>query len=353
MSRSVFEVRGRTYTLGHVLSAAAFGGWLGSFWNDLRDELACAAYAEDEGYEIDTAALQSAADQFRYDRNLVTAEETERWLSDRDVDEDDLVAFLERRYWFARFRPSAFAMPVDYAPPPALASDVLWPEVVFGGRLAPLAIPLARRVAAAAEDGSPASPEEEAAARAAFVERTGCAPEGEAAWLERNRCAPDWFRELLALEGLYLRCRREALSPARCAAALEPRRLELTRIGFRSARFPSERHAREAYLCISDDGEEFADAARRAGAATEERTLLLADAPDPLRGLLLSAAVGEVVRGAGPQGEPLLIQVAAKTPPSIEDPEVRSRLEPALLARRFDPLVEAEVRWTVVLESTP
>jgi hypothetical protein len=78
MSRSVFEVRGRTYTLRHVFSAAAFGGWDGGFWKDLEDGLACAAYAGDEGFEVDTAELQASADRFRYERNVVTAEETER-----------------------------------------------------------------------------------------------------------------------------------------------------------------------------------------------------------------------------------------------------------------------------------
>lgn len=350
MSRSLFEVRGRTYTLGQVFSAAAFGGWIGGFWKDLEDGLASAGYAEDEGFTLDTAVLQSAADQFRYDRNLVTAEETERWLSDRDVDEDDLIGFLERRYWLERFRGTGVTIPGDYAPAPAAAADALWPEVVLSGRLAALAVPLARRVAAAASAGID---EPDPDVRRAFFQRTGCAPGGLAAWLERNRCTMDWFRELLSLETVYLRCRSEALSPARCSAALESRRLDLVRIGLRSASFPSERHAREAHLCITDDGEEFADAVRRAGAAVEARTMLLEDAPEPLRGLLLSAAPAEIVRGTGPRGEPLLVQVLSKTPPGVDDPEVRSRLEPALLSRYFDPLVEADVRWTVALEPSP
>ena len=146
-SRSVFEVRGRTYTLGHVFSAAAFGGWEGDFWKELERGLACAAYAGDEGFEIDSAVLQESADQFRYQRNLVTAEETERWLSDHDVDEDDLVGWLERRYWLERFTREERRIGDSYTPAPSVLTDVLWPEVVFSGCLGPLAIPLARRVA--------------------------------------------------------------------------------------------------------------------------------------------------------------------------------------------------------------
>jgi hypothetical protein len=357
MSRTVFEVRGRSYTLGHVFGAAAFGGWIGGFWNDLEYSMACAEYAGDEGFDVDAAVLQESADQFRYLRNLVTAEETERWLSDRDVDEDDLIAWLERRYWLERFTRGQRRIGDSYTPSPSLMTDVLWPEVVFSGCLGSLAVPLARRVAIAAavhDNGSAALGDDSAAAaREAFFERAGCGPEGLAAWLAGNRCDETWFRELLSLEARYLGACADALSPGRCSAALESRRLDLLRVGFRVARFASERHAREAHLCIVDDGEPFAESVRRAGTCAEEQVLLLEDVPEPLRARLLSAAQGEVFVVAEPEQEPLIVQVIDKTPPSIADPQVRARLEPLLIRQYFDPLVETEVRWTVPLEPIP
>lgn len=354
LSRSVFEARGRTYTLGHVFAAAAFGGWTGGFWKELEDGLACAAYADDEGFEIDTVELQESADRFRYQRNLVTAEETERWLSDHDVDEDDLVGWLERRYWRERFTREGRRIGDTYTPAPSVITDVLWPEVVFSGCLGTLAIPLARRVAAAAaaHDNGTAAIGDHAAAAAteAFFERAGCGPEGLAAWLAGNRCDDAWFRELLGLEPLYLHACADALSPERCSAALESRRLDLMRIEFRTAHFPSERQAREALLCITDDGESFTDTVQRTGAQAEEQSLLLEDAPEMLRAPLLSAARGEVILVRGPESESLIVQVIDKTPPGTTDPQVRARLEPALFSQRFDPLVDTYVRWTVPLE---
>jgi hypothetical protein len=357
MSRSVFETPGRIYTLGNVFSAAAFGGWTGGFWKDLEEALACEAYALDEGFEIDTAELQDAADRFRYQRNLVTAEETERWLSERELDEDDLVAFLGRRYWLRRFSRQAREIRDPYAPAPSTATDVLWPEVVFSGALGPLAVPLARRVAVAAVEGAGGAsvvrdgPTDYA--RAAFFERAGCGPEGLTAWLAGNHCTLEWFRELLALETRYLRACHDALSSQRYSEALDSRRLDLMRISHRIARFPTERQAREAHLCITEDGEEFTDAVRRAGAAVEEHAPFLEDAPESLRAPLLSAARGEVILAAGPQGEMLIVQVIDKALPSIADPEVQARLEPVLLAWHFDPLVEMNVQWTVPLEPGP
>jgi hypothetical protein len=354
MSRSVFEVRGRTYTLRHVFSAAAFGGWDGGFWKDLEDGLACAAYAGDEGFKVDTADLQSSADQFRYQRNLVTAEETERWLAERNVHEDDLVGYLERRYWHGRFSQQAPTIRVAYAPSPRAVAEVLWPEVIFSGCLGLLAVPLARRVVAGAAEkaAGPTTVREElaVAVQTAFYERVGCGPEGLADWLGRNRCSEEWFHELLVLETHYRRARDDALSPARCAAALDARRLDLLRVRFQVARFPTEPGAREALLCITDDGEEFTEAVRRAGVCAEDQALLLEDVPEPLRAHLLSAAQGEVVMVAEPEQEPLIVWVIEKTMPRIADPEVRARLEPVLVSQYFGPLVETYVRWTVPLE---
>jgi hypothetical protein len=357
MSRTVFEARGRTYTLGHVFAAAAFGGWIGGFWKELEDGLACAAYAGDEGFEIETAELQESADRFRYQRNLVTAEETERWLSDRDVDEDDLVGWLERRYWRERFSREARVIGDSYTPAPSVITDVLWPEVVFTGHLGTLAAPLARRVAAAAadQDAGPFTIGSETAdeARAAFFVRAGCGPEDLGQWLDRNHCTMTWFRELLALEARFRHACSHALSPERFSAVLESRKLDLLRVRFRTARFPTETHAREALLCVTDDGEPLTDAARRAGADTEVQAIRLEDAPESLRTHLLSAAPGEVILAAGPQNESLVVEVLDKAPPSVSDPEVRARLEPVLLSQYFDPIVDDRVQWTVPLEPSP
>jgi hypothetical protein len=345
MSQGIFHAHGRTYTLGHVFAAAAFGGWAGGFWTVLEDSLCCAAYAADEGFDIDAAELQSAADQLRLDRNLVTAEETERWLAERDVDGDELAGYLERRSWHRRFSRQAAGLRESYRPTPDEMAEVLWPEVVFSGCLGQLAVPLARRVAAAGA-ASPALSLESAA-------RAGCGPDGLAEWLARNRCSRTWYDELLDLEARYLRARDEALSPRRRAAALEARRLDLMRVRFAAARFPTAASAREACLCITADGEGFEPAVRRAGACAEERTLLLEDAPEPLRARLLSAAPGELILVAEPDAEPSIVQVVDKTLPGVDDPEVLARLEPGLVSQYFDPLVEADVRWTIPVELHP
>jgi hypothetical protein len=191
------------------------------------------------------------------------------------------------------------------------------------------------------------------AVQTAFYERVGCGPERLADWLGRNRCSEEWFHELLVLETHYRRARDDALSPARCAAALDARRLDLMQVRYQTAHFPTVSQAREAYLCITDDGEEFTDAVRRAGAHAEEQAVRLEDAPESLGAHLLSAAQGEVILVAEPENEPLIVRVIDKTPPGIADPEIMKRLEPVLVSQYFDPLVEADVGWTVPLEPGP
>ena len=284
MGRSIFQVRGRTFTLREVLCAAEFGGWIGGFWAELEGALASAAYAADEGFEIDTDVLQSAADAFRYRRGLVTAEEAERWLSERDVDEDDLVEYLQRSIWQERFLPQLASLRISYSPDPETVATALWPELVFSGRLGALAVPLARRVAARAADtdaeAAGSAADGTGTTEAAFFERAGFGPEGLESWLARTGCTAEWFRELVGLETSYLRARERALSPERCAAFLDARRLDLMRLRIRTARFASGQAAREARLCITEDGEEYGKAVARAGAPADEQQLFLEDTPN-------------------------------------------------------------------------
>ena len=354
MGRSIFEVRGRTFTLREILCAAEFGGWIGGFWPDLQGALASAAYAADEGFEIDTEELQSAADAFRYRRGLVTAEETERWLSERDVDEDELVEYLERSIWHERFLPQLASLCISYPPDRETVAAALWPELVFSDRLGLLAVPLARRVAARAADtdaeavGSAAR--DAGTAEAAFFERAGLGPEGLESWLSRTGCTAEWFRELPGLETSYRRACERALSPERCAALLDARRLDLMRLRIKMGRFASAQAAREACLCITEDGEEYGKAVARAGVSSDEQQMFLEDAPEHVRTRLLSAAPGSVVLVDEQGVDPAVLLVVEKILPQVGDPQVRARLEPLLISQYFDPLVEENVRWATVRE---
>jgi len=360
LEREIFEARGETFTLRQVLGATELFGSAGELWERLAEALACETYAAEEGFEIDADALQAEVDDFRYRRRLLNTEETEAWLSERRLSEDDLIDALAREHWRQRFQGELAQIRADYPPVPEALSRALWPELIVQDRLRPLAVELARRVVAAELAG--AADESMSAATGLDAPAAGLQPGDpapEAAGLPGwARCSPAWRRRLLDIERGYQAALRRALSPRALEAALVSRRLDLTRVGLLAARFTSIDGAREALLCVLEDKEPFEQAVGRAGAAREDRALYLAEAPETLQPFLVSAVPGETFlveeeeeaeEGAENAG-PLLMQVTEKSPPRLDDPEVRARLESSLLDQTFGPAVEEHVRWLCPLE---
>jgi hypothetical protein len=146
------------------------------------------------------------------------------------------------------------------------------------------------------------------------------------------------------MEGRYQSLLESLLSEQALEAALLPRRLELTRFRLLAARFASRDAAREALLCLREDCESFQEAASRGGARREDRELFLEEAPEAISPFLVSAVAGESFLQ---EEEPLLFQVERRSPPRLEDPAVRERLESSLLERSFGPAIEGQVRWLV------
>ena len=61
--------------------------------------MAAEAKADESDIELDDAAVAAAAEAFRYEHNLITAEETERWLEERGLSLDDFTDYFVRHYW--------------------------------------------------------------------------------------------------------------------------------------------------------------------------------------------------------------------------------------------------------------
>src|SRR5438093_12975434 len=98
---SAFVSGQRTFSVRDVMDAAHFRGELESCWQ----RLLASVEAEERAAELDPpseAALQGLAEQFRYDRDLITAEETEHWLEERGLSFDDFSYHFLRRYWKER-----------------------------------------------------------------------------------------------------------------------------------------------------------------------------------------------------------------------------------------------------------
>ena len=310
---TVFSARSRAFTRSQVLSAAEFRSDLAPLRDTIRLGLACQQHAEDEGFLIDADALQTEAERYRIERDLSTAEDTERWLADHDVTVEDFTAWLERRLWRDRFASEIAARPADFHADPDDVEALVWPEVVFGDHLPALSRRLAARVAALLECG-------------------------------RSCDALHWEQELTAMEQAYDEVRRLAVAPVQVGRELEARRALLMRFDAETAVFASLDAAREAWLCATHDDEPLETVAARVGASYGRAGQFLDEFPEQLQPRILSASLGEILPPVEHGDGFLVCRVCAKSlPDSAGDPAVRARIEAALVDRAVDDLLRKHI----------
>jgi hypothetical protein len=233
--------------------------------------------------ELSDAELEEAAARFRYERNLVAAEEMEAWLARWELTVAEWRAYLRG------------TLPDDDRAP--------WVAAVCSGTLERAARELAAKAAVADALGEP------------------------------------------ELERAYERFVAEAVTPDALASLLEARRADWIRVDCRTLVLPSEAAAREAALCVRDDGMALAEVAAQAGVETREHALYLEDAEGELGGALLSARTGELL-GPIPLGDRFaLVLVDGKVDPALDDPEILRRAQEAARRRAIEREVVNRVTW--------
>jgi hypothetical protein len=126
---------------------------------------------------------------------------------------------------------------------------------------------------------------------------------------------------------------------------LELGRLEWIRLECRVIQFETEPLAREAALCLREDGLAIEDVAADAHAPVQEMRFYLGELDPEVQPRLLAAVPGELV-GPVPfdQGHALFL-VVDKTLPTEADPELRQRVENRAVARVVADQVNRRVRW--------
>ena len=83
--KAIFEFRKKTYYWKDVLEFAEFLGLLKAHTDRVRAGIDIEFYALESGYDADPQEIQNAVNEWRYDFNLITAQETEDWLKLHDI----------------------------------------------------------------------------------------------------------------------------------------------------------------------------------------------------------------------------------------------------------------------------
>lgn len=322
--QEVFRAGSRVFRWEDVVLAAELWGDWKLIEERAVENIALLAFVDaGTGATVPEDEIDKAADDFRYERDLITAEELERWLSRWHLDAETWLDWISASLLRDRL-PDVVLSARKGAGVRQVESAVL-AEAVCSGELERLARQLA--------------------ARAAIVEREK----------ERNHAPDDdrspagtlaERREAVArLELSYQRFREEVLTPDALAARVRARLTDWTRINCSVLRLQAEDAAREVAMAVRQEGVDLGTLAQEIGEATEDGVEFLEEAEPEVRDILLSARPGELVGPVSVGDEFVLVSVRAKIPPVPDDPEVLERAESSLLEELVAREVDNRITW--------
>jgi hypothetical protein len=275
--QKVFAVGPREYVWLDVFLAAMLRGEWRQFEQQLGEGLAClAADADAQAAWPDDRQIEEAANTFRYERDLITSDETISWL-DRS----------------GRLRDHFDGRPQQH-PTPVIVEDADFAaEGLCAGTFDRFVRVLAGRAAAsvrqedALDDGT-------SGVEQVPVDRLRTE---HAVWLDA--LPPDEVGErvmhLARLESAFCARARAAATGHALASQLARHRFEWTRVDLERVSFDTADAAREAVCCVRDDGLTLTDVAIESRCAVRDTRDLLERIDAELRDVVLCASVGELV----------------------------------------------------------
>lgn len=289
-SLPVFAAADRTWTIGEVLATALYMST-----DVVTTERKTRALPQTGKLGDVDAAVQA----FRYQHQLVSADECLRWLVARGLSYADLRASMARRV-SARPGPDGGAAEID---------------LILSDEFARLARGLAARVAVALQAG----------------DTLGGAIDDDWPHLDAR------YRAFAALTA----------DPVARLRQLQSDRLNWVQIEFEQVEFDNLDAAREARLCVLEDGQslrELALAGRFANVSRRERVSAL---PPAWSHALLRTRPGAITPVIQDGERLLLLGVTRIIEPTLSDPSVLAGIDAQLLDQHLEPLLARHVRWVL------
>jgi len=339
LDQTAFSVGGTAYRWGDVVLAAKLWGE----WAPLEEMVCrCLACREREGIPEPPSeeAVESAAAEFRYEHDLIRAEEAEAWLARWGLTTEQWMDHIHRSVC----RQSCTVIPgtdssEDLGENEEICSAIL-ADALCSGNLARFADKLADRAAVyekARRDGD----------RAAEVLSDDDLDTvfGGLARPHLSQRPRESIETLAHFERAFQRFCQQTVTPKAIADQINTHYLDWIRVTCRSATFPDLETAREAVLCVREDGRDLGEVAAEAG--TEERkTQFYLDMVDQdLKDRFAGVEKGDVLGPVPLRGAFEVFLVLDKRVPSVDDPEVRQRATDTAVRKALDRETAFHVRW--------
>jgi hypothetical protein len=340
------------YTARDAIDAAIFRGEFEDKWQKFLRHVAAEERADELELELDESAISAAAEEFRYQHDLITAEETEAWLANRGLTLDDFSDYFARQYCASAVPEGFCSEEVGYNSADPELCELFVAELILSGELEDMTTKLMWRLAARCA-GVELTPDAVAAEERSFFERNAITRAELEKWLERLGRNTEWFNEMLILEATYRRCCETLLVPQARQRELAMLRMPLTRLETEVIELESRDAAQEALFCVREDGMSMEEVAVEGRYPYRRADFLLEDLPIDAQQRFHSVSAGDVLepvaRGDGFE----LCRVMKKVEPQPDDPRVKSRIDQRLLERHFSELTSKYVERRVGGASSP
>ncbi len=345
-SRVIFSHGEREFTAREVVDCAVLRGEIDPLWNAFLRVAECDRLANEQGLEPDESAVDAAAIAFRYQYDLITAEETERWLEHRRVSLSEFGEYFARKYWGRTYTGVAQVPSFAYQTAAAEEKDLFLVDLILSGSLVQMAERLSYRIAARADENSDGDSNEE---RTRFLTARKITDVAE--WLAQFGRDEQWLDEILAAEAAYQRRVAQILTEQALQKELSPLRLNLTHFELETVEVDSKDAAAEVAACVRNDGMEMSEIAEEGRYPFHTSEVLLEDVPAEQQQKFLSVKAGTLFDPI-PRGDSFEVwRVKARTEPSLQDDTIRARLEKRIIDRCFNELLSKYIDWKFLLPS--
>jgi len=343
--RVIFSRGEREFTAKEVVDCAVLRGEIDPLWDEFVRIGECDRLASEQELEPDESAVDAAAIAFRYHHDLITAEETERWLENRGVSLGEFGEYFARQYWGRTYSGATQVPTSTYQTAAAEEKDLFLVDLILSGSLDQMAERLSYRIAAQADENSEEEGAEEE--RAGFLATRRITD--LAAWLAQFGRDEEWLNEMLAAETSYRRRVAHILTEQALQKELGSLRLNLTRFEVETVEVDSKDAAAEVAACVRNDGMEMSEIAEEGRYPFHSSEVLLEDVPAERQQKFLSVKAGTLLDPI-PRGDSFEVwRVKTRTEPSLQDATIRARLEKRIIDRCFNELLSKYIDWRFFL----
>jgi hypothetical protein len=322
------------YAPRDAIEAALFRGELDSKWTELLRCVEAERRADELDMELDESAVADAAEAFRYEHDLITAEETEAWLATRGLTLDDFTDYFTRRYSADTLNENIVPEQIEYISATLELRQLFLAELILCGELDRMTTALMFRLAArCAEkdlDSNAITVEERK-----FFDRNKIEPAQLPNWLERLGRDLEWFNEMVAMEAAYRRRCDTLLVPQARQRELAMLRLPLTRFETEVIELESRDAAQEALFCVREDGLSMEEVAIEGRYPYRRADFLFEDIPTDAQQRFLSVSAGDVLEPVAHGDGFELCRIIQKIEPQPDDPSIKLRIDQRLVDRHF------------------